>query len=81
MYSNPCIKNQSRQNTLCLTLIGMSFEINKNAHLLAPPRGNIYKTQWAWQGVKLTHDDVNFYLQKSLESFDKNSSDKIQSKK
>ena len=64
-----------------LTLIGMSYESKKNGSSLLPPRGIFYRTQWAWQGVKLTHDDVNFYLQKSLESFDKNSSDKIQSKK
>ena len=36
-----------------LTLIGMSYESKKNAHL-ALPRGIFYKTQLAWQGVKLT---------------------------
>ena len=40
-----------------------------------------YKTQWAWQGVKLTLLMRNVFLQKSLEMFDKNSADKIQSKK
>ena len=39
--------------TLYLTLIGMSYEREKNCSSLAPPRGIFYKPQWAWQGVKL----------------------------
>ena len=42
---------------------------------LVPPRGIFYKTQWAWQV------DVKFHLQKSLAIFDKQSADKVQSKK
>ena len=52
-----------------LTLIGMSSENKKN---LVPPKSKFYKIQWASIGV-------NFHLQKSLEVFDTNSADKIQS--
>ena len=45
---------------------------------LDPPRGNFYKTQRAWQGVKICNPIVvNFYLQKSWENFEKKSADKI----
>ena len=37
-----------------LTLIGMSSENKKNCSSLATSRSKFYKTQWAWQGVKLT---------------------------
>jgi hypothetical protein len=40
---------------------------------LPPPRGIFYKTQWAWQGVKLSRLMSIFHLQKTLEIFDKNS--------
>ena len=65
--------------------------INPNWHELreqekcssfAPPRSTFYKTQWAWQGVKLTRlMSIFTYHQKSLEIFEKNSADKIWSKK
>ena len=48
--------------------------------LIVPPRSKFYKTQLAWQGVKLSQIDLNFHLQKCLEIFDKYSADKIQSK-
>ena len=37
-----------------LTLIGMSYESMKNAHLLYHLGSFFYKTQWAWQSVKIT---------------------------
>ena len=49
-----------------LTLIGMSYECKKNA--LGQPRSKFYKTQWAWQGDKLTR--LNFGP-KSVESLSK----------
>ena len=49
-------------------------ELWKQEKSLVPPRGIFYKTQWAWQGV-------NFHLQKSVKNFDKQSADKVQSKK
>ena len=46
---------------------------------LEPPRGNSYETQWAgWQNYPI---DVNIYLKKSLENFEKKSADKIWSKR
>ena len=48
---------------------------------LVPSRCIFYKTQWAWQGVKLTRFNVNFHIQKSLQIFDKKAADKIWSKK
>ena len=54
----------------------MSYESKKNAHL--------YYHQWEFF-IRLNEPinpiDVNFHLQKSLEIFDKNSADKIWSKK
>ena len=44
---------------------------------LEPHRGNIFMTQWA----ELGPIDVNFHLPKNLEIFEKNSADKIWSKK
>ena len=32
----------------------MSYESRKKCSSLAPPRSKFYKTQWAWQGVKLS---------------------------
>ena len=46
----------------------MSYEIKKNAHLKR------HLGAWDWQGV-------NFHLQEKLDFFDKNSADKIWSKK
>ena len=43
---------------------------------LSPPRGIFYKTQWAWQGVKLAWL-MSIFSSKSSEIFDKNSADKI----
>ena len=58
----------------------MSYESKKNAHL--------YRHQWAFlqdsmslAGCQIILIDVNFPLKKSLESFDKNSADKIWSEK
>ena len=42
--------------------------------------GHFYKTQWAWQGVKLTRL-MSIFTSKSLEIFDKNSANTILSKK
>ena len=53
-----------------LTLIVMSYESKKNAYL------------WRHLGASFIRlNDVNFYLQKRLEIFDRNSADKIQSEK
>ena len=43
--------------------------------------GNFYKTQWAGQGVKKTPIDVNNYLKKTLEIFEKKSAEKIVQKR
>ena len=42
-----------------------------------PPRSKFYKTQWAWQGVKLPRL-ISIFTSKNV--FDKNSADKIHSK-
>ena len=46
---------------------------------LAPHRGIFLKTQWAWQGVKLTR--LMSIFTSVWEIFDRNSADKIWSKK
>ena len=41
-----------------------------------------FKTQWAnYAGYQINPINMNFHIQTSLEIFDKNSADKIQSKK
>ena len=68
--------------------VAFSEKLNFNPHwhelwkqekcsFLAPPRGIFYKTQWAWQGVKLTRLMSIF----TSKIFDKNLPDKIWSKK
>ena len=49
---------------------------SQEIYSLASPRGLFYKSQWAWQGVKLTRLG-KFSPSQSLESLDKNSADKI----
>ena len=63
-----------------LTLIGMSYESKKKCSSLDPRRNKFYKTQWAWQGVRLTQL-ISIFASIFFEFFDKNSTDKIQSKK
>ena len=50
----------------------------KRSSLMAP-KSKFYKTQWAWQGVKLTGLMSIFTSKKSWKIFDKNWGDKIQS--
>ena len=67
------LENTKSSIVFLLTLIGMSYDSQKKCSLLSPPRGIIYKTWWAWQDVKLTT--------KKFLIFDRNSADKIWSKK
>ena len=54
----------------------MSYKSKKKDHLYRQLGAFFYKTQWAWQGVKIT-----LLMSKSLEIFDKIPADKIWSKK
>ena len=65
---------------ICLTLIGMSSE-NKKMLIFSTTKGHFFKTPWARQGVKLTWLMSIFTSKNSLNIFDENSADKIQSKK
>ena len=49
--------------------------------IFGPPMGQVFKDSMSLVGCQMNLIDVNFHLQKSLEIFDKNSADKIQSKK
>ena len=62
------------------TLIGMRSENKKNAHLKRH-LGAFFKDSMTLGGCQINLIDVNYYLQKSLEIFDKNSANKIWSKK
>jgi hypothetical protein len=53
---------------------------NEKCSFLVTPRGIFCKTL-SWAGCQNNSIYVSFNLQKSLKSFDKNSADKIQSKK
>ena len=55
----------------------MSYESKKNAHLYYHQWEFFYKTQWAWQGVKLTRLMSIFTSEKLLEIFDNNSADLV----
>ena len=59
-----------------LTLIDMSSENKKKRHL-----GAIFISlnELCLAGCQINKIDINFHLQKSLEIFDRNSADKIQS--
>ena len=60
-----------------LTLIGMSYQSKKNAHLYRHLEAFFIRLA----GCQINPIDVNFHLQKSLYFFDENSADKIWSKK
>ena len=51
-----------------LTLIGMSSENKKKCSSLALPRSTFCKTQWPWQGVKLTRL-VSIFTSKKVWNF------------
>ena len=61
---------------ILLTLIGMSYENKKNAHL----QHHLGASFMRLNELGRVSNYLNFHLQKCLEIFDKNSADKIQSK-
>ena len=61
-----------------LTLSYMNFEGRKNAHLW---QGQFFQDSLSSAGRQINPINMNFHLQTSFEIFDKNSADKIQSKK
>ena len=65
-----------QKNIPTLTLIGKSYEKNKNAHLKRHLEAFFIRLN-ELGGYQVNPIDVNFHLQKSLDIFDKNSADKI----
>ena len=80
-------RNVGTSGSRCTCHNGVQF--NPNCHelrkqekcsSLAPPRRVFYKTQWAWQSVKITRLMSIFTSKKVWKFLIKNSADKIQSK-